>query len=134
MRLVAEVLAPPDVVAGIVTALNAALTPPVTSKVPNPRPAAFVTVTDLGGPGRAGVVVYRSTIGVEAWAKNQPDARDLCHLARAHLLALKGTTAGDLIFYDVIDVGAPGNLPDPLSNQDRYVATFEVAVRELKLA
>lgn len=127
----AEALAPPDLIAGSRTVLASLVAVPVVSEPPNPRPDKFVVLRDVGGAGRSSVVVYRSTLTIEGWALTEPDARDLCHLARAHFLALKGTVVGDLSFYDVRDLAAPGSLPDPLSGSPRYTATVEVALREI---
>lgn len=127
----AEALSPPDLIAGIRSSLATAVAVPVVTHAPNPRPTAFVVLREVGGAGRSSLVVYRSTLAVEGWAATEPAARDLCHQARAHLLALKGTVSGDLLFYDVRDVAAPGSLPDPVSDTPRFTATLEFATREL---
>ena len=129
----AESLSPPDLLAGLRGVLASPVAVPVVAKPPNPRPDRFVVLRDVGGAGRSSVVLYRSTLTVEAWALTDPDARDLCHLARSHVLALKGTVVDALLFYDVRDIAAPGSLPDPLSGSPRFTWTVEVAIRELPI-
>lgn len=120
----------PDTVALAITHLNTNLTPPVSSRVPNPRPAEFVTVLRTGG----GVIADQPVVGttqitVEAWAATNPAAAVLAELARAHLHNMAGTVVAGVAVYRVDDVGGPVDLPDPLSDQPRVTFTVLVSVR-----
>lgn len=120
-----EVITFPDVEALLVTALNAALTEPVSTRVPNPRPSAFVRLYRSGGVRRA-LTIDDATVVVEAWADTEPAAAALAQTARAHLHATDALGA-----YTVLRTGeyaAPANLPDPVSGQARYTATYQVLV------
>lgn len=108
----------PDVEALVIGYLNAALIPPVSSQVPNPRPAAFVRVSLSGGPGFTDGM-YEALLTVEAWSATKPAASDLARRACAHLEAAPG-------FYATAT--APRWFPDE-SNQPRYVATAQVWTR-----
>jgi hypothetical protein len=118
----------PDAVAVVTTYLDSVLTEPVGNKVPNPRPTAFVVCDRVGG-ARRNLVVDDANVVVEAWAAADADAHDLAQLARAHVLSLPGQVVGGVPVYDVDELGGPGNQPDPLSGQSRYVFTVQVAVR-----
>lgn len=100
----------------------------VHGRVPNPRPARFVTLR-RGGGVRANLVVDRPTILVEAWGPDDDAAYDLAQLVRASLFAVAGTTQGGVRFYRVGEFGGPANLPDPDSDQARFVFTLTFGVR-----
>lgn len=102
---------------------------PVSNKVPNPRPPRFVTVRRHGGP-RANVVTDAPQIGVEVWGESDADAHDLAQVARSALLyQLRGQVIDGHTVYRVTEIGGPGNLPDPVSNQPRYVFELQVFIR-----
>jgi len=102
---------------------------PVSSKVPSPRPPRFVTVRRHGGP-RAHTVVDAPQIGVEAWGETDADAHDLAQAARSALLyRLPGQVIDGHTVYRVTEIGGPGNLPDPVSGQPRYVCELQVLIR-----
>lgn len=117
-----------DTAATVITVLNAALTPPVSGKVPNPRPDTFVTVRRTGG-AQANRVVDAATIVVEAWALTDTAALDLAQLARRALHEAQGTVVGDTTVYRVQELSGPAELPDPLSEQPRTTQTFTVETR-----
>lgn len=96
--------------------------------VPNPRPARFVLTPRVGGV-RRNLVVDSPTIGFEAWAATKAQAYALCSLVRALVLALPGRQVGGVQFYKAEEIGGPVNLPDPVSEQARYVFTASLSLR-----
>lgn len=114
-----------DVEGDLVAYLNAALTPPVSTRVPANRPQSFVRVWRTGGPTQ-GRVVDRAQVTVEAWGPSSTSALELAEQVRGLLLdAAKVSTLGfqrvavESLYYD----------PDPVSNQDRYTLTVFLTVR-----
>ena len=101
---------------------------PVATRVPPSRPSIFVLVRRLGGP-RLNVVADEPLIGVECWAPTEGDAHDLAQLCRALIHAMRGTEQGGVAVYRIAEAAGPQELPDPLSNDPRYVFTVSVAVR-----
>lgn len=118
----------PDAVAVCCTYLNGVLLEPVVSKVPNPRPTAFFTVTRTGGPKR-NLVTDAAQITVESWGATDETAHDMAQAARAYLNAMVGQTVNGAPVYRVDELSGPARLPDPLSEQPRYSQSFEIAVR-----
>lgn len=120
----------PDSAALVISYLNANLTPPVGSRIPNPRPAAFVTVQRTGGPKR-NLVTDSPQLTVESWAATDAAAHDLAQQARALLNDLGDSvkSISGVAVYRVDEVSGPADLPDPLSNQSRYTQSFSVALR-----
>jgi hypothetical protein len=118
----------PDAVDVVVTALDADLTEPVRSRVPNPRPTTFVLVRRTGGPKR-NLVTDQAQITVESWAATCEDAADLAQSARAIMNDLPGQSIGGVLVVRVEEASGPADLPDPLSDQPRYSQTFSVALR-----
>lgn len=130
MPLVAELLRFPDVEAALVTALNAGLLtheptvkastkPPKGSK--SPRGDEYITVISLGGASET-FVTSTPLVTVEAYAKSEPRAYELCDLALAIIRSQDGTIRGARGF------AYPQNLPDPTTSQVRYTSTGEVRV------
>ena len=118
----------PDAVDIAIQALDAALSEPVRSRVPNPRPATFVRVIRTGGP-RRNIVTDQPTLTVESWASTCEAASDLAQRARQALHNLVGTQVDGVPIYRVDEASGPADLPDPLSDQARYSQTFSVALR-----
>lgn len=109
--------------------LRAQLDVPVASKVPHPRPRTFVLVQRHGGI-RANVVTDAPQIGVEVWAETDADAHDLAQVARSALLyRLPGQVIDGHTVYRITEIGGPSHLPDPVSNQPRYVFELQVFIR-----
>lgn len=98
------------------------------TKVPNPRPQAFTIVPRLGGTNR-NVVVDQPTLGIECWGPTEGAAFDLCALTRALIGALAGRTINGVMFYSVAELSGPTQLPDPESNQARYIYTPTLTCR-----
>lgn len=133
----AEVIAFPDVEDALVTYLTAELaargdTASVHVRVPTTRPDRFVRVPRLGGQ-QASLVVDNPTIAVECWAKTDAQAAGLARLTRALIRALRGQTTAGVTFYDVTEFAGPANLPDPDSNQSRYVFTVALQTRGIAI-
>ena len=128
-----ETIVFPDATLATVTLLRSGLTAlastaTVGAIVPNPRELPFVTVRRLGGVKR-NLVVDSATVTVECWAAQDEDAHDLAQLCRALIHAAQGTTVGAVQVYQTAEIGGPASLPDPDSNDSRYVATYEIGTR-----
>lgn len=100
----------------------------VSQNVPDPRPVRFVTVT-RGGGVRHTLISDAATLLVECWASSPADAHDLAQLSRALLIAMEGSVVDGVQAYRVDEVGGPQQLPDPLSEQPRYVFTLSAHFR-----
>lgn len=100
----------------------------VHTQTPNPRPQRFTLVPRVGGPAR-NVVVDQPTLAVECWAPTTGAAHDLCQLTRALIGALAGQTISGVMFYSVSEFAGPQQLPDPDSNQARYIYTPSLTCR-----
>jgi len=100
----------------------------VHTQAPDPRPDRFVLVPRAGGPSR-NLVVDAPTIAVECWAATPGAAYDLCRLTRALIGALAGQVVGGVMFYAVGEFAGPQKLPDPDSNQARYIYTPTLTCR-----
>ena len=120
----------PDVEALLSTWLRGQLDGvPVGNRVPNPRPASFVTVRRHGGI-RHTVVTDAAQVGLECWAASDAEAHDLAQLCRALLLyRLPGQILDGHTVYRVDEMGGPSNLPDPASSSPRWVMELQVHVR-----
>lgn len=128
-----EVVLFPDATATVIDLLGAALAErdddaPVLPRVPDPRPARFVTVRRTGGVSRS-IVIDDTQLTVESWGDSDEDAHDLAQLCRGLLHAAVGTVQGVVVMYRVTEVAGPANLPDPMSDQPRYSQTFLAAMR-----
>ena len=102
----------------------------VGARVPDTRPTRFVRVVPTGGTRNIdpGIPVADTQVTVEAWADTQAAAHDLAQLCRALVWAARGDDTGVTV-YRVAEVAGPGHQPDPLSNQDRFTATYLLSVR-----
>lgn len=115
----------PDTTATVIDWLDIHMDVPVGSKVPNPRPDAFITVRRVGGP-RRNLVTDEATLTVEAWGQTDEEAHDLLQDARGLIHVMPGETTN---IKRVTEFAGPAELPDPLSNQPRYTLTLSVAER-----
>lgn len=100
----------------------------VGTQIPTTRPAQIVRLLRTGGTHHfdPGVPVELVQLTVECWAATQATAHDLVQIARALVFASRGTVDG---VSRVEEVGGPGYLPDPLSDQPRYSFTVQVTWR-----
>jgi hypothetical protein len=120
----------PDAVALLIDYLNDNIVEPVVHRIPNPRPATFVTVRRTGGPKR-NLVTDQAQVTVESWAASDEDAHDLAQEVRALLNDLgDGVKSLDgVAVYRCDELAGPADLPDPLSDQARFTQSFSVALR-----
>lgn len=122
----------PDATAVLVNHLRTELaargnTAKVGTVVPDPR-GVFVYVRRLGGP-RLNLVADNAQMTVECWAATAEAAHDLAQLCRAIVNATPGRVIDGVPVYRVDELAGPADLPDPLSDQPRYVFTTYVALR-----
>lgn len=113
----------PDVEAVLVSALSERVGVPVSTRVPNPRPEAFVVVRRVGGT-RPALITDRAAVTVECWSASNVDACDLSRWARAYV----HTLAPDVV-RRVVELSGPADSPDPVSESPRYVFTVQVDTR-----
>lgn len=99
-----------------------------TNRTPNPRPSEFVKVILVGGTRRDQVTDV-PTLAVEAWSSSRSRAGALAQEVRAVIHSLEGATFAGYTFGEVAEFAGPGDLPDPLSDQSRYTATYAVSIR-----
>lgn len=130
-----EVVVGVDVVEMVTSWLRAQLaaeggyvTPQVGSLVPTHRPTSFVTVTRTGGPLRDHVV-DDAQVTVDSWAATDAAAHDLAQWCRGLMFAARGRLLGGHQVYRVEELAGPALLPDPLSDQPRYRASYQLSVR-----
>lgn len=124
----ADIFVMPDAERVVIDYLNAGLAEPVSLTIPNPRPAAFVTVQRVGGP-RLNRVADNAMLTVEAWSSSPTAAKTLIERCRGLLHAMTGQTVDGVAVYAVREVSGPANLPDPDTTQARYTQTVTVAMR-----
>lgn len=121
----------PDAVEVAVNYLRPLVSAPVFSRVPNPRPAAFVRFQRLGGTKRS-IILDRPRLDVECWSDSEEGAEALMKVARAHMHAIGGKRGGTTV-YDVAEVSGPMWLPDSESGQPRYSFAVEFSTRGTRL-
>lgn len=97
-------------------------------EIPDPRPALFIRVLRTGGT-RYSLVSDGAQLTFEAWATTSAAAHDLAQLARGIVNAMPGTVIGGVAVYRVDELSGPGDLPDPVSNQQRYTWSAVVHLR-----
>lgn len=100
----------------------------VAARIPNLRPERLVVVRRVGGP-RLNLVADDPMISVECWAADTADAHDLAQLCRALVHTMRGGTVAGVPIYRIDELAGPADLPDPLSDQPRYVFTVQIAMR-----
>lgn len=100
----------------------------VGSKVPNPRPSESVVVFQTGGRDVTKVST-EPLLTVEARAKTETRARELCSLAVALIKASDGMVLSGHQIYGIQSSGGIVNLPDPLNDQPRYTVTLAIHLR-----
>lgn len=127
-----EAVAFPDAEALLVSALASPLGVPVSTDVPNPRPAEFVRVTRVGG-ARRDLVTDLPLVVVECWATDETAAADLVRRARAYVFALAQSSVGGEWVRAVTEVGGVQFFPDPESATPRYQFTAQLQTRGVAL-
>ena len=119
-------LAPVDVEGAFVTFLNAEMAPPVSTRVPNPRPASHVRVQVIGGTV-TNVAFETARLLVECWAGSTGAAVALARQAWAQVASTKGTTVGTAFVLST-NLSRPVNFPDPDTTSPRYQFTVDLRV------
>lgn len=121
-----EPLIAPAVDGVVVAYLNGILAEPVSTKVPDSRPSAFVRVILTGGSGRRSTVLHDAQVTVEAWASTYAAASALMGRVDAYMHDARFANPA---IRDVQSFGAPIELPAPSTAQFRMTATYQVTVR-----
>ena len=99
------------------------------TKVPAVRPARFIRAYSVGGFDQ-NMVTAVTRFAVEGWGTTESVAQGLCARAVAQIVtSARAGVMGSTTVTSVNVVSRPQNLPDPDSNQSRYTATVEVAMR-----
>lgn len=101
-----------------------------TTRVPSERPGRFLKLNRTGG-GRRGRTVETAWVDFEAWGETETEAYELAAAAVSHLEAAPGDPRFPVNLYRVAVAGAPGVLPDPVSDAFRYVFKLELVVAGL---
>ncbi|ATW58730.1 tail terminator [Arthrobacter phage Urla] len=99
---------------------------PVGTKPPNPRPSEFVIIRRVGGVQRD-LVTDEPTILVEVWAATETRASRVAQIIRGLIHSYSEIDGYAILGCD--EISGPVNLPDGLSAQVRYTATYVVAIR-----
>lgn len=128
-----EVVLFPDIEALLVRVLPDRVGAGVSTKVPTPRPEAFVRVRRVGGT-RPNRITDSSTVVVECWASDPVVASDLGRLTHAHVFALPGESYDGDFVRRVREVGGLQSFPDPVSETPRYQFTVQIDTRGEPLA
>ena len=116
-----------DVEQAVTAYLRALLGVPVLTRVPAPRPAAFVQVRRVGGP--AELVWDRPRLDVFAWGADDEAAYDLAMTARAALHDLQGTTDLGVACYRVTEFLGPRRADDEVTGTPRVWLTVDLSLR-----
>ncbi|MGH3878066.1 MAG: hypothetical protein ACRDSK_13635 [Actinophytocola sp.] len=117
----------PDAVALVIAYLNPLLTPPVVSRVPDPRPPEFLQVRRVGGTDL--VVRDQPRLDFFSWAQTEKAAHDLCMQARSLIHATAGTTLLGVTCYRVEEFLGPHSADDDASGLPRYWMTVSLTLR-----
>lgn len=117
----------PDVVALVAGYLADNIAAPVHKRVPNPRPAEFVTVERIGGT--AALVVDSAQVMIHCWADTDADVADLAAEVRGVLGTMRGAVIDGTQVYRVDELSGPADVPDPDSDQPRMRWTVAVQTR-----
>jgi hypothetical protein len=121
-------MAYPDIIALLVAYLDPLLTGPVSSRVPDPRPAVWTQVRRIGGP-QVRPVRDQPRVDVISWALTDPAAWALADAARRAIHALKGTVLGGAVVYRIDETLGPKQLDDPTTGVPRCLATYSILIR-----
>ncbi len=120
-------LAPQDVEGAYITHLRPLLAVPVSTRIPNPRPARHVRVTRAGG-NRADLVQERPLLIFECWASDSVTAFNLASDTWGHVAATEGSMVAGVPVTRV-DLSSPINQPDPDTEATRYTFTAQPRAR-----
>jgi hypothetical protein len=97
--------------------------------IPTPRPDRFVRVR-LGGGVEVDVITTMPTVYVESYGTRTGDAKAIAEYSHALMLkASRDGWLGDVPIRSIDVISRPQELPDPLTSQARYTATYGVRLR-----
>ena len=119
-----------DVEGLLVACLDPLLTPKVSTRIPNPRPAELVRVQRIGGT-RQNIVQERPLILIECWGASSVSAFALASQVWGLIDALDDTTAQDAWFH-AAELSSPVSLPDPSTASPRYQFTASLVIHLTK--
>jgi len=119
----------PDAV-GLVIARLQALHPTLTvaSRVPDPRPAEWIQVRQIGG-AELRPVRDQPRLDVFYWAADEPATAAGGEQVRRELHALAKTSTLGVVCYRVDEVMAPRQWDDPLTGAPARWATYTLTIR-----
>lgn len=122
-----ELIISADAEAAAITYLSTELaargvTADVSVQVPDVMPEKMVQVTLTGGT-RENMITDRPQLTVECSAGSTIEASDLARLCHGLMLSAAGTSVGGLWVRKVEEVGGIQFLPDPDTNQPKYLFT-----------
>lgn len=99
---------------------------PVSTKVPNPRPATFVRAWRTGGTARSRVVDY-AQMTVECWGADKSTANQLARQVRG--LLLDAASSSGIGLCRRVEPGSLYYDPDPDTAHERYTVTAYLTLR-----
>lgn len=105
---------------------------PVSTRIPQPRPASFVRVLAIGG-ARRNLIADAPNISVEAWAGTETAASLLARTTRSLIESMAGLIVDGTTVRRSRDLSVPVNLPDPTTAQTRYTFTGTLFVSGVEL-
>lgn len=125
------VLAPADAEAALVVFLPG----PVSTRIPNPRPAAFTRVSRVGGD-RQNLVQGVTRVLVECWGADDDTAFGRVQRAWGLLGAARQTYLAPTVWVTRVELTDPVNFPDPDTKSPRYqfVASLTLSLVPLEIA
>jgi len=122
-------MAYPDAVALVVSYLDGLHSVPVSSRVPDPRPAEWIQVRHVGGADLRPVRDV-SRLDVFYWAATDPAAFAGAELVRREIHAVAGTTTlGGVMCYRVDEFLSPRQFDDAETGTPRRWATYTLTLR-----
>ena len=125
-----EVITPVDIETAVKSYLtdeyaDRGVTSPVSSRVPDKKPARFTVVNRAGGY-RPGLVTDTARIEVACYGPTEDDAFDTASLTQGLVHAMQGLTVEGVVVSRVRTVGALANRPHTPSLPPRYRFYVEI--------
>lgn len=95
------------------------------SRVPEVRPAKFVTVRRNGGVSDEAPTLDAPRMDIQVWANDEGEAQDIAALCSAIIFTMPTRSPVTKVegFLGLTEI------PDPLSNQSRYLFTVTLTIR-----
>lgn len=119
-----------NVEAALVGYLATKVAVPVSTRVPNPRPASFVRVQRTGG-AEQNLVQERPVVLVECWAATDTAAWALAVKAWGAIQGREPVEHNG-VELSPVSLSSPVNYPDPSTSSARYQFTAELLVNLVK--